>query len=59
MASQMIIIMVIGVLGGRKLDAWLELKYPIFTLALTLLSVFFAIWLPIRDLLRKDNKPKK
>jgi len=52
----MIAIMVMGVLGGRKLDQWLELKYPIFTLVLTLLSVFFAIYFAVKDFLGKGKK---
>lgn len=56
MATQMIAIMVIGVLGGRKLDSWLELKYPIFTLILTLLSVFFALYFSLRDFVGKKKK---
>ena len=56
LATQMIAIMVMGVLGGRKLDQWLELKYPIFTLVLTLLSVFFAIYFAVKDFLGKGKK---
>lgn len=56
MATQMIAIMVIGVLGGRKLDSWLQLKYPIFTLVLTLLSVFCALYFSLRDFIGKNKK---
>ena len=56
LATQMIAIMVLGVLGGKKLDQLLELKYPVFTLVLTLLSVFFAIYFAIRDFIGKKGK---
>lgn len=53
MAIQMIVIILIGVLGGIKLDKVLTLKFPVFTLALTLLSVFLAMFFAIRDFLNK------
>jgi len=53
MAVQMAAIIVGGVLGGIQLDKWLKLKFPAFTLTLTLLSVFLAIYYFIRDLIKK------
>ncbi len=53
MAVQMIAIILIGVLGGIKLDEWLSLEFPVFTLVLTLLSVFLSIFFAIRDFLKK------
>lgn len=55
MAFQMGAIITIGVFGGKKLDSWLELKTPIFTLILSLVSVSAAIYVSIKDFL----KPKK
>jgi len=55
MAFQMGAIITIGVFGGRKLDSWLELKTPIFTLILSLVSVTAAVYVSIKDFL----KPKK
>ncbi len=55
MAFQMGAIITIGVLGGQKLDEWLGLKIPIFTLVLSLASVAGAIYVSIKDFL----KPKK
>ena len=40
-------IIVVGVFGGLKLDQWLELKFPVFTVVLSLLSVFGAIYYAI------------
>lgn len=42
-----------GVFGGIQLDKWLQLKFPIFTLILTLLSVFLAIYYFIKDIIKK------
>jgi F0F1-type ATP synthase assembly protein I len=53
MGIQMGAIIVGGVLGGIQLDKWLQLKFPVFTLVLTLLSVFLAIYYFIKDLLKK------
>ena len=53
MAIQMAAIIVGGVLGGVELDKYLKLSFPIFTLVLTLLSVFLAIYYFIRDILKK------
>ncbi len=53
LAFQMIAIILIGVFAGIKLDEWLALKFPVFTLVLTLLSVFLSIFFAIRDFLKK------
>lgn len=53
MAVQMAAIIVGGVLGGIELDKYLKIKFPIFTLVLTLLSVFLAIYYFIRDIIKK------
>jgi hypothetical protein len=53
MGTQMLVIIGIGVFGGYKLDKWLEFKIPIFTLLLSLLSVAAAIYLSVKDLIRK------
>ncbi|MFL5753767.1 MAG: AtpZ/AtpI family protein [Bacteroidia bacterium] len=54
MAFQMGAIITLGVFGGRKLDIWLGLqKVPVFTLAFSLASVAIAIYLSIKDFLKK------
>ncbi|CAN5326189.1 hypothetical protein BH10BAC1_BH10BAC1_10810 [soil metagenome] len=53
MAIQMIAIIVGGVFAGVYLDKWLALKFPIFTLVLTLLSVFLAMYYFIKDVIKK------
>ncbi len=51
-AFQMVAIILIGVFGGVKLDAYLQLKFPIFTVIFSLLSVFLSIYYVIKDLLK-------
>lgn len=53
MGLQMGAIITGGVLGGIQLDKWLRLKFPVFTLVLTLLSVFLAMYYFIKDILKK------
>ena len=52
-AFQMTIIILIGVIGGMKMDKWLNTKKPIFTAVFSLLGVIFAIYFVIKDLIRK------
>jgi F0F1-type ATP synthase assembly protein I len=52
-AFQMLVIMLAGVFGGRELDKWVEWEFPVFTLALTILGVFLAIYTVIKDLIKK------
>ena len=50
---QMIAIMVIGVLGGMKLDKWItSIEFPVFTVVLTLSSVIFATYYAIKDFIK-------
>lgn len=53
MGIQMAAIITGGVLGGIYLDKWLALSFPIFTLFLTLLGVFLAIYYFIKDVIKK------
>jgi F0F1-type ATP synthase assembly protein I len=52
MAFQMMAIIVAGAFGGLKLDQWLSTK-PVFTVILSILSVFLSIYFAVRDLLKK------
>lgn len=49
---QMGVIIFITVWGGMKLDHLLLLKTPVFTIVLSLLGVFAAIYTAIRDFIR-------
>ena len=53
-AIQMVVIILLGVFGGYKLDQWLDTQ-PILTVILSVLSVFLAIYIVTKDLLRKKR----
>lgn len=54
MAFQMGITIALGVWGGMKLDEYFPLgRFPVFTISLSLLSVFGAMYWVIKDLLKK------
>ena len=52
-AMQMLVIILLGVFGGYKLDQWLKLSFPVFTVVFSLLSVVIAIYTVVKDLLKK------
>ncbi|NVO19764.1 MAG: AtpZ/AtpI family protein [Bacteroidetes bacterium] len=52
LAFQMFAIIGIGIFAGVKLDQWLNLSFPVFTLILSILSVAAAIYSAIKDLIR-------
>ncbi|HEX2394604.1 MAG TPA: AtpZ/AtpI family protein [Bacteroidales bacterium] len=52
LAFQMIAIILVGVFGGIKLDDWLNLKFPIFTVVLSLLATGGAMYYGIKDFIR-------
>jgi len=58
-AFQMLIIILIGVFGGIKLDEWLKLTIPVFTIILSILSVILAIYTVTKDLLKPGKGPEK
>ncbi|MBM3435809.1 MAG: AtpZ/AtpI family protein [Bacteroidetes bacterium] len=53
-AVQMLVIILLGVFGGYKLDQWINLSFPVFTILLSLLSVIAAIYTVVKDLLKKE-----
>jgi F0F1-type ATP synthase assembly protein I len=52
LAFQMVAIILIGVFGGIKLDKWLNLKFPVFTVVLSLLGTGIALYTGIKDFLK-------
>lgn len=56
MAFQMGIIILVGALLGRKLDSYFHSSKPWFTVALSLLAIFAALYTTLKDLLRPRNK---
>jgi F0F1-type ATP synthase assembly protein I len=51
MGLQMLVIILVGVFGGYKLDAWLHTK-PFLIIILSIISVVIAIYSVTRGLLR-------
>lgn len=56
MGTQMLVIMLVFTFGGYKLDHYLGFKAPVFTVSLSLLGIFAALYLTLKDLLRKERK---
>ncbi|MDP3930287.1 MAG: AtpZ/AtpI family protein [Bacteroidia bacterium] len=52
-AIQMILVMVAGTLGGKYADAYFKNDFPILTLIGVIFSVFAALYLAIKDFLKK------
>ncbi len=50
LALQMIAIVVIGAFGGKALDNWLSLGFPVFTFVLTILAVVGSVIYAMRGL---------
>jgi len=53
LAFQMFAIIGLGIFGGVKLDHWLNIGFPVFTVLLSILSVAAAIYIAIKDLIKK------
>lgn len=51
----MLVVIVLGAFGGQKLDSVLENENPVFTVILSLLAVFAAIYLAIKDFIKLDK----
>jgi hypothetical protein len=49
----MAVIIFLTVWGGQKLDHLLQLKTPVFTIVLSLLGVFAAIYTAIKDFIKR------
>ncbi len=50
LAFQILAAIFLGIWGGMKLDAWLNLKYPIFTLVLAMVTLLGSIYYLIKSL---------
>lgn len=53
MSFQMMAIILLFTFGGIKIDHYLGLKFPAFTLSLCLLSIVAAFYLFIKDFIKK------
>jgi ATP synthase protein I len=54
LAFQMFAIIGLGIFVGVKLDQWLKIGFPVFTVILSLLSVSAAIYTAVKDLIKKQ-----
>lgn len=59
LSFQMIAIILAAVYGGIKLDEYLQWNFPLFTLVLSLLGVFAAMYFAIKDFIGKGNNNDK
>ncbi|NQY10889.1 MAG: AtpZ/AtpI family protein [Flavobacteriales bacterium] len=53
MAFQMFGTIMVGAYGGMKLDEYLESESNVYTAILSILSIFVAMYLVIKDVLKK------
>jgi hypothetical protein len=49
----MIVIVLAGAFGGIGLDRWIRWGFPLFTFLLSILGVAIAIYVAIKDFLKK------
>lgn len=52
MAIQMAVIIGIGSWGGLKLDDYFSNKSPVFTIVLSLVSIFAAMYFSLKDFIK-------
>lgn len=55
MAFQMGIIILIGTFAGQQLDAYFQTKQPLWTVFLALASIFVALYVILKDIIRKSD----
>lgn len=51
-SSQMLVIILVGVYGGIKLDKLVRIEFPVFTLILSIASVALAIYYAVKDFIK-------
>ncbi len=56
LAFQMVVIIGLGTFGGYKLDHVLGLKFNVFTILFSLVSVALAIYFAIKDFIHPSKK---
>jgi hypothetical protein len=55
-AIQMGVIIFAGVWGGNQLDKNKWIEFPLFTILFSFIAVALAIYIAIKDLIKKNNK---
>jgi hypothetical protein len=48
----MLVIILVGVWGGIKLDEWIKMSFPLFTVLFSIISVILAIYYVTKDFLK-------
>ena len=51
---QIIVVILIFLFAGHKIDGWTHQSFPIFTLILSIIGLAAAMWFMVRELMRKD-----
>jgi uncharacterized membrane protein YadS len=49
---QMLIIILVGIYGGVKLDQLVDTGFPVFTVLLSIISVAMAIYYAVKDFIK-------
>lgn len=52
MAFQMVAVILLATLGGRELDKLAHFSRPVFTIVLSLIGVFAAIYIVVKDFIK-------
>jgi hypothetical protein len=55
MATQMGITIFLGVWGGMKLDEKFPMRFPLFTLVLSLAGIALALYMVMKDFVKKKK----
>jgi F0F1-type ATP synthase assembly protein I len=55
----MLVIILAGVFGGIKLDEWLGLSIPVFTVVFSILAVILSIYTVTKDLMKPSRGTDK
>ncbi|MFA7599494.1 MAG: AtpZ/AtpI family protein [Bacteroidales bacterium] len=53
---QMLAVIILFTLGGVKLDEWISLSFPVFTLVLSFTGVCLGVYIGIKDFIKKKHK---
>lgn len=53
LAIQMMVVILVGVFGGIKLDRFTDLSFPVFTVGLTVIAVIISMVMVVLKVMRK------
>ncbi|MBP7102268.1 MAG: AtpZ/AtpI family protein [Bacteroidales bacterium] len=56
LAFQMLAVILLFVIGGIKLDEYLHMSFPVFTVVLSLTGVILGTYVGVKDFLKKKTK---